>query len=179
MTDDDLGTLTQVGDRWQLKFVRLLPHPPEKVWRALTQPEHLQAWFPTTIDGDRVPGAKLRFTFPDHEEAPAMDGEMLAYDPPYVLEFQWGDGDVLRFQLRAEGDGTVLTLLDTFDERGKAARDGAGWHACLDILTYHLSGEEMPFDPGKRWSQVHPRYVERFGPEGSSIGPPDWHPESE
>jgi len=25
-------------------------------------------------------------------------------------------------------------LLDTIDELGKAARDGAGWHACLDVL---------------------------------------------
>lgn len=34
--------------------------------------------------------------------------------------------------------------------RGKAARDGAGWHTCLD-----------------------PGYVERFGPEGATVGPPD------
>ena len=27
-----------------------------------------------------------------------------------------------------------LTLINRFDEIGKAARDAAGWHACLDAL---------------------------------------------
>lgn len=26
--------------------------------------------------------------------------------------------------------------------------------------------------PGQRWSEVHPRYVEAFGPEAAAIGPP-------
>jgi len=29
------GELEQVEDRWRLRFVRRLPHSPEKVWRAL------------------------------------------------------------------------------------------------------------------------------------------------
>ncbi len=29
------GTLDRDGDRWQLRFVRKLDHPPENVWRAL------------------------------------------------------------------------------------------------------------------------------------------------
>lgn len=66
-----LGQLEPAGDRWQLRFTRHLPHPPEKVWRAVTEPEHLVAWFPTTIDGDRATGAALAFSFP-HEDAPAI-----------------------------------------------------------------------------------------------------------
>ena len=35
-----------------------------KVWRALTEAEHLAAWFPTTVEGDyAVAGAPLRFSF--------------------------------------------------------------------------------------------------------------------
>ena len=55
----DEGRLTQAGDRWQLRFERRLAHPPEKVWRALTEPEHLAAWFPSEIHGDREAGATL------------------------------------------------------------------------------------------------------------------------
>jgi uncharacterized protein YndB with AHSA1/START domain len=169
------GRLEERGARWTLQFTRTLPHPPEKVWRALIEPEQVAAWFPTTIDGDREAGAKLRFVFP-FEDAPTMDGEMLIYDPPSVLEFRWGD-DTLRFELRPEGgDATVLTLVDTFDELGKAARDAAGWHAKLDILGYHLSGEAMPFDPDARWGEVHPWYVEHLPREATTVGPPDWHP---
>jgi len=175
--NDDLGTLEKTDGRWRLQFVRHLPHPPEKVWRALTEPEHLDAWFPSTIEGEREAGAKLRFTFP-FDEAPVMDGEMLVYDPPSVLEFIWGEGDQLRFELRPDEGGTVLTLLDTFDEQGKAARDGAGWHATLDVLRYHLAGEEPPFDPERHWADVNAQYIEALGPEASTIGPPDWHPEA-
>ena len=56
-----------------------------------------------------------------------------------LLEYRWGD-DTLRFELQPDGDGTVLTFTDTFDEYGKAARDGAGWHACLDMLGFALDG---------------------------------------
>ena len=178
--NDDLGTLEKTDGRWRLLFVRRLPHPPEKVWRALTEPEHLDAWFPTTIEGERTVGAKLRFAFP-FDDAPDMNGEMLAWDPPSLLEFTWGEGEELRFELRpdTDGAGTVMTFASTFDELGKAARDGAGWHACLDILHYHLAAEKPPFDPDKRWAEVHPRYVEALGPEASTIGPPDWHPEAD
>jgi uncharacterized protein YndB with AHSA1/START domain len=154
------------GGRWQLRFERTLPHPPEKVWRALTEPEHLEHWFPTTIEGERAAGAPLRFSF-RNDEAPAFEGEMLRYEPPSVLELRWGE-DVLRLELRPEGDGTVLTLLDTLDDRGKGARDAAGWHVCLDNLAAHLRGEEAQ----TAWQDVHADYVERFGPEAARIGPP-------
>ena len=42
------GRLEQVDGRSRLQFSRALGHPPETVWRALTEPEHLAAWFPTT-----------------------------------------------------------------------------------------------------------------------------------
>jgi uncharacterized protein YndB with AHSA1/START domain len=166
------GQLEQIDDRWQLRFTRKLPHPPEKVWQALTEPEHLEAWFPTTVEGERTPGATLRF---EHRggEAPPMAGKLITYDPPSVLEFRWGDEDTLRLELQPDGDGTALTLVDTFDEIGKAARDAAGWHSCLDRLGYHLDGEEPPWDSREPWRQVHPGYVERFGPEAATIGPPE------
>ena len=100
------GRLEQAGNRWQLHFTRRLPHPPEKVWRALTEPEHLEEWFPNDIDGERKEGAALRFLFRNNE-ADDMTGEMLVYDPPAILEFTWGP-DTLRFELQPEGDGTVL-----------------------------------------------------------------------
>ena len=165
-----LGQLKRLDDRWQLQFTRRLPHSPQKVWRALTEPEHLRAWFPAEIHGERAAGAALRFVFPNHE-GPTAGGEMVAYDPPSLLEFTWGE-TTLRFELRPEGDGTVLTFLNTFEELGRAARDAAGWHACLDLLARRLSDEAPPWAPNKRWQQVHPSYVESFGPEAATIGPP-------
>ena len=168
-----LGEFTEVGDRWRLRFVRRLAHPPTTVWNAITQPEHLAAWFPTDVEGERVAGAALHFSFRDHD-LPGFEGEMLVYDAPHVLEMRWGD-DTLRFELAPTGEGTVLTLLDSFDELGKASRDGAGWHVCLDQLAYSLAGAEMPWKPEERWQEVNTAYTQSFGPEASTLGPPqEW-----
>ena len=168
------GRLDRSGPRPRLVFTRALAHPPEKVWRALTRKEHLRAWFPDTVEGEFEPGGKLRFVSEEHDFA--FDGEVTAFEPPELLEIRWGT-DLLRFELRAGGDGTVLTLTDTFDELGKAARDGAGWHECLDLLEIELAGAAPDFAPGRRWGEVHPRYVAEFGPDASTIGPPPgWSP---
>ena len=171
--DDAYGQIEQGAGRWQLRFVRHLPHPPATVWRALTEPEHLAAWFPTDIEGDRTPGAKLRFVF-RNGEGPTIDGRMVTYGPPSLLELQWGD-ETLRFELAPDGDGSRLTFVNGFEEMGKAARDAAGWHVCLDALALDVAGQEPPWETTARWRQVHSIYVEHFGPDASSIGPPPGH----
>ena len=166
------GRLEQVGGRWQLHFTRRLPHPPDKVWRALTEPEHLKEWFPNDIEGERAEGATLTHVFRNNE-APDMKGEMVVFQPPAVLELTWGD-DVLRFELRAEDEGrtTVLDFVDVLEDVGKAARDGAGWHVKFDVLEAHLRGETVPDDEMERWKPVHEQYLAEFPPEAATIGPP-------
>jgi uncharacterized protein YndB with AHSA1/START domain len=166
------GTIEQREDgRWQLRFTRILRHPLEQVWQAITEPEHLAHWFPTTIEGERAAGAPLRFSFTGGQ-APPLEGEMIAYEPPSLMELRWGT-DILRLELRPAAEGTKLTLLDTLDERGKAARDGAGWHVCLDWLADHLRGEPTDRGSTQGWKAVHPHYVESFGAEATTIGPPE------
>ncbi len=169
--NDELGTLERDGDLCVLRYRRVLRQPPGTVWRALTDDAQLADWFPTTIEGERSPGAPLRFSF-RASEAPPFQGEMLAFDPPAVLAFRWGD-DVLRFELAPEGRGSLLTLTVTFPEYGKAARDAAGWHVCLEQLSYVAAHEELPFTPSDHWRVVHRDYVSRLGPEASVLGPPD------
>lgn len=167
------GTLEQIDDgRWQVRFTRQLPHPIEKVWRAVTEPEHLAAWFPCTIDGERRAGAPLTFRFEEGMEP--MQGEMVEFDPPRCMALMWG-GDLLRLELRSVADGTELLLTDTLEELGKAARDAAGWHECLERLRHAVAGEPVPFALGDVWKDVHPTYQERFGPEASTLGPPAGH----
>jgi uncharacterized protein YndB with AHSA1/START domain len=165
------GGLHEVDGRWRLEFVRRLPYRLDDVWRGLTDPRYLRGWFPAEIQGEREAGARLRFVFPD-DPGPASHGEMVTYDPPSVLEFRW-DVDLLRFELSPEGDSTVLTFSDTFEELGKAAREGAGWHACLDLFEYELADDDPPWNPAERWEQLHDSYVEQLGPEASTVGPPE------
>ena len=162
------GELEQQGGQWRLRFTRSLRHPVDTVWRALTEPEHLKAWFPDGVDGEWRVGATLTFGPAGGE---SFTGEVLVVEPPKVLEFTWGT-DRLRFELADSADGCVLTLLDTFDELGKAARDTAGWHVCIDKLELHLDGKAPEWDDGERWQQLNPAYAEKFGPEAATIGPP-------
>jgi uncharacterized protein YndB with AHSA1/START domain len=172
--DQDYGVLERGPDAVTLRFTRQLPHPPQKVWRALTEEEHLAAWLPTTIEGDlTATGAPLRFAFRHVPIAP-MDGHAISCDPPKLLEYLWGD-ETLRFELSPFESGTLLVFTASFVGIGKAARDAAGWHACLDELRYGLDGRPPPVTTDERWRQVNPEYVARFGPDAATEGPPqEW-----
>ena len=163
-----LGELERAGEGWQLRFTRLLKHSPERVWKALTEPEELRNWFPDTIVVHewRV-GARLEFR---HDQGLySFDGEVLVYDPPRAMEIRWGT-DRLRFELEPAKEGSVLTLIDTIDERGKASRDAAGWHVCLDRLEAALDHTASP--SADAWKGVNREYAEKFGSEATTIGPP-------
>lgn len=169
------ATLDTVDDRTVLRFERRLAHPVEKVWKAITDPGELTHWFPQDLKGSFAPGAKLRFAF--RGEPPVLDGkviedftgEVLEMDPPRVLAYTWS-GDVLRWTLTPDGDGCLLVFTDTFDERGKAARDGAGWHVCLDAMEARLDDTAPP--PGDRWQELYDRYTYSFGPEAATASLP-------
>jgi hypothetical protein len=102
------------------------------------------------IVGERRAGAPLRFVTAGGD---GFDGQMLVFDPPSVMEFTRGP-DLLRIELEADGDGTLLTLTGTFDDLGKAARDAAGWHECRQRPRWHAPvgvGRDLaPGAPGLR-----------------------------
>src|ERR1035438_3075653 len=138
------GTLEQAGPRWRLRFTRDLDHPVPRVWQAVTEPADLEAWFPFRITGDWVVGGSLTFSDPQ-SRVPDFTGEVLAYQPPAMLEFRWGP-DTLR--LRA---------------LGREAGDAPGWHVCARALASHRDGDGAP--PASLWGEVHPGYASSFGPE--------------
>ncbi|WP_441246807.1 SRPBCC domain-containing protein [Kitasatospora sp. McL0602] len=174
-SDNSLGTLEQADGRWRLRFVRELPHPPEQVWLAVTGQEGLRAWFPHLVTGAWQPGGELGFVDPEGR-GPRFGGEVSLHRPPALLEFSWGE-DVLRLEIAPRGDGCTLTFLDTFEELGKAARDAAGWHECLDLLAEHLDGRPASGRPGQRWAELNARYTAALGAEAAVLGPPPgWEP---
>jgi uncharacterized protein YndB with AHSA1/START domain len=154
--NDDLGAL--VDDR-TIRFERRLPAPVERVWRAVTDPEEMRAWFPSAVVGERAVGARLEFRFDVHVPE-GWDGEVTEWDPMRVFAFTW-NGDQLRIELRPDGDATALVFTHVVYDRSAAARTGAGWHACLADLVAHAGG--VPADPDA-WSAVYDAYVDRMGP---------------
>jgi uncharacterized protein YndB with AHSA1/START domain len=169
MTSPVSGSLDTVGRKPAVRLERHLPDPPEVVWRALTDPEELKAWFPcgVIVEGGRwVTGATISFPFPREVIDMTLSGEVLAVDEPRLLAYTWGDQETLRFELSpAEDGGTRLVLTDELDAAG-AARNAAGWDDCLD----RLAG--LPARPGA-WQERFAAYSAAFEPRiGRQDGPP-------
>ena len=178
---DGKGTLGQKAGRHSLRFERLLSHSPERVWRAITEDDELSAWFPARIAGLRERGAALRFILPPEpgqvpadsaEEGLTMTGEMLVFDPPSILEYKW-DVDVLRWELKARPGGTLLTFTHTFDDKGRGARDAAGWDMCLASLEARLAGRSAEPFTTQRHEDLFAHYVRRFGSDAAVHKSPD------
>lgn len=114
-----------------------LPHPPAKVWRALTEPALLAEWL---MANDMRPNVGERFTFRD-EPTPWWDGmvhcEVLELEEHKRLRYSWqsGTGDsrldtVVTWTLTPTPSGTRLALQHSgFAPSQKRAFAGArtGW----------------------------------------------------
>jgi uncharacterized protein YndB with AHSA1/START domain len=158
------------GDEWTLVLVRDLPHPPAKVWKALTEPEHLRQWAP--FDADRSLGAvgTAKLTTVGAPTPLVSDSDIKRADAPRLLEFNWGGQDI-RWELEPEGDsGTRLTLWHNIDRRF-IAMGAAGWHICLDVLDRSLAGQPIGRMVGPDamkfggWQRLHGEYAKQFGVE--------------
>lgn len=144
------GQLTVDGDRAVLTFERRLPFPVEAVWSAITDPAERAQWFgPTTIDGREGGHIDMVATGPPvPDDVKRMTGRILVWDPPHVFEHEWRqpivEDGVVRYELRADGDGTILR----FTHRGLGIRNATGFfggtHAFFDRLEAYLAGDDLP-----------------------------------
>ncbi|WP_163995885.1 SRPBCC family protein [Pyxidicoccus caerfyrddinensis] len=157
------------GEKWTLVLVRDLRHPPAKVWKALTEPEHLREWAP--FDSDRNLGTvgTAKLSTVGAPKPLVSETRVKRADAPKVLEYSWGEQDI-RWELEPQGGGTRLTLWHNI-ERGFIAWGAAGWHICFDVLDRFLAGESigrivggeaMKFDG---WQRLTSEYAKQFGVE--------------
>lgn len=129
-----------------LVIEKQLPHPPEKVWRALTESPLLAQWL---LGNDFEPVVGRRFQFradPVPNWNGIIDCEVLVVDPFKQLSYTWSslglDSVVLLTLTPAEG-GTHLRLEHSgFRPDQQAAYQGAsyGWQKFLGSLEQLLGG---------------------------------------
>ena len=165
------------GEKWTLVLVRNLSHPPAKVWKAITDPEHLREWAP--FDSDRNLGAvgTAMLTTVGAPKPLVSETKIKRAEEPKVLEFNWGGFDI-RWELEPlAGGGTRLTLWHNID-RGFISMGAAGWHICFDVLDRFLAGEPigrivagdaMKFEG---WQRLKAEYAKQFGLETPFIPKP-------
>lgn len=158
------ATLLRTGARPVVRLERHLPRPVEVVWAAVTDPAEMRAWFPTRVEiAEWKVGAPLTHYFDEHDIDP-LPGVVLEWDPPRRVSFTWAD-DTLSFELAPAPDGGTIFVLTEELSASHAARNAAGWDACLDRLQVGVEGES--------WQPRFERYVAAFEPIlGQQEGPP-------
>jgi uncharacterized protein YndB with AHSA1/START domain len=157
------ATLTTADDgRSVLRMEHRLPHPPERVWAAITEPASLAQWFPSEVSVEPRPGGAMTFRFPGPgpgAEGPRMTGEVTAFDEPRLFAYTWGS-EHLSWSVTPDGDGSSLTLTHTFDDRPGAASFASGWQLCVSALGQLLHG--VPVAVGRDTGELHEAYVRRL-----------------
>jgi uncharacterized protein YndB with AHSA1/START domain len=114
---------------------REIPHPPEKIWRALTQPHLIQEWL---MNNDFQPVVNHRFNL--RADWGAVDCQVLTVEPHKTLSYTWGAyglESVVTWTLTPTHTGTHLRMEQAgFRPDQQQAYQGAqhGWQRFLANL---------------------------------------------
>jgi uncharacterized protein YndB with AHSA1/START domain len=157
-SNEELGRFTQPGE---VRIIRTLPGPIERVWDYLTDPEKRARWF---AGGPMEPkqGGKVELFFhhkdiaPDetppedhkraHDPGFKMAATVLRWKPPRVLSYTFDDESDVTFELTPQDKNVLLVL--THRSRGTDLPYlhgyAGGWHTCLAQLIALLEGAPRP-----------------------------------
>ena len=126
---------------------REIAHPPEKLWRALTQPHLIEEWL---MKNDFEPSVGHRFNLRG-DWGGVLDCEVLTVEPNRTLSYTWNFAhedaafdlkSVVTFTLTPTNTGTHLRMEQTgFRTAQKQAYGGArvGWQQFLAKLEQVLA----------------------------------------
>ena len=107
---------------------REIPHPPENIWRALTQPHLIEEWLMKN-DFKPVVGQSFKLS----ADWGAVDCQVMAVEPNKTLSYTWGAyglESVVTWTLTASSTGTHLRMEQSgFRPDQQQAYQGAkfGW----------------------------------------------------
>ncbi len=119
---------------------RELAYPPEKIWRALTQPHLLAEWL---MKNDFAPTVGHKFDF--RGDWGSVDCEVLEVEPGRTLSYTWaamGLESTITWTLGISGAGTLLRMEQTgFRPDQAQAYQGAkfGWQRFFGSLEQLLA----------------------------------------
>ncbi len=158
------GVLETAGDKQILRYQRHLAHPIERVWAVLTEPAALLDWW-GVAEIDLVEGGQfiLRWLNTDDQgNGVTMQATITQLRPPYLLETTGTPHGTLRWELRPNATGTLLSfssVLELPDEY--RAMVLAGWHYHLDAFAAALDQQttDLVNLPNERWETLYRQYL--------------------
>jgi uncharacterized protein YndB with AHSA1/START domain len=119
---------------------REMPHPPEKIWRALTQPDLIEQWL---MKNDFAPMVDHRFKLT--ADWGAVDCQVLAVEPDKTLSYTWaafGLQSVVTWTLAPTSTGTNVRMEQSgFQPNQPQVYQGAkgGWQQFFAALEQLLA----------------------------------------
>jgi uncharacterized protein YndB with AHSA1/START domain len=141
----------------QFVYVTYIRTTPEKLWKALIDPEFTRKyWAETWQESEWKPGASWRIMIPDGRVADS--GEVLEIEPHRRLVLKWrnefrpelkAEGySRLTYQLEKEGNSVKLTVIHEIDKEGSKFIESvsSGWPHILASLKSLL-------EPANRWKK--------------------------
>jgi len=156
--NDVPGQFTKPGE---VRIVRTLPGPIDRVWSYLVDPEKRARWF---AGGPMEPkqGGKVELFFhhkniapnetppEDHKQVQdpgfKMTAKVLRWEPPHVLSYTFDDDSDVTFELSPQGKAVQLVL--THRSRGTdlpfLSGYASGWHTHLAHLIALLEDAPRP-----------------------------------
>jgi uncharacterized protein YndB with AHSA1/START domain len=123
-----------------------MPHPPEKIWRVLTEVPLITEWL---MDNDFQPVVGHRFNFrstPMLNWNGVIDCEVLVVEPNKKLSYRWGSlglESIVVWTLIATNGGTLVRMEQSgFRPDQEAAYKGAnyGWQKFISGLERVVAG---------------------------------------
>ena len=142
-------------ETWSVTRTVRIDAPRSTVWAALTTPDLISQWFgqQTTLDRVEVGGTGF-FHFDGYGANPVI---IVEHQPQSAFGYRWGIRDepirddnstLVRFTLDDEGDGTVLSVVETGfgllaggddARRASLGEHREGWDTELDSLIAFVS----------------------------------------
>jgi uncharacterized protein YndB with AHSA1/START domain len=132
--------MTKADSTRSVVIEREMPHPPEKIWRALTQSSLIEEWL---MKNDFQPVVGQRFNL--RADWGAVDCQVLAVEPNKTLSYTWaayGLESVVTWTLTPTGTGTHLRMEQSgFRPDQEQAYQGAkgGWQQFFAALEQVLA----------------------------------------
>lgn len=160
MTTQTLGTLRPDGTQHAVRLERRYDATPDELWAILVEPRHVRNWLALMEIEPQVGG---RISFDWNGEA-QDEGVVRAFEPPRLFEYTWtrSGESVIRFELTADGDGTLLTLEHTRISLEMAVQVGAGWQSHLEAIAALLAGSPTNREVwNARYAELRPAYREQ------------------
>ncbi len=123
---------------------REIPHPPEKIWRALTQPHLIEEWL---MKNDFRPEQGHRFNL--SADWGGVEGEVHQVEPDRTLSYSWDTKDlrsVVTWTLSPTGTGTLLRMEQTGfqpDQQPYYRGAQAGWRLIHRGVHLTLHAEKL------------------------------------